>query len=174
MIWKEIPGYKFPYRISDQGEVQKWDKKAWVTLRHRITWNRLYVCLRQADGKQAKVALVRLMDDAFFGGRAKRDGLRMLHKNGVKTECSADNLVPTPQSELGRIYGARGARKPVIRYDRNGNSTLYHSVKEAAQKNGLSTSAMDRRIYGKVLDPRGYRFEIEQAKPGRPRGRQGE
>ena len=162
MEWREIPGYKYPYRISDQGEVQKWDGKAWVTLIPDTISVRVHVRLKRENGVQHRVGVFRLLDKYFNGGYADKHGLCVGPKNGVKTECTLENLAYKTQSEIGRKALSRTVRKPVIRYDRYGNATIYPSVHEAATKNGLSKSSLDRRLYQGVLDPRGYRFEVDR------------
>lgn len=171
MIWRNISGYKFPYRISEEGEVQRQDPDGWHTLSVWINNKRAVVALRSMDGTQKRVPVTRLMDEHFFGGRAKREGLRISHRNGSKLDCSAKNLVFMTQSQLGKLHGSRGARRPVVRYDRNGRSTIYKSVKEAAEKNGMSPSTLDRRLYGGVLDPRGYRFIVLDHYPKERKGK---
>lgn len=162
MEWRNIPGYKYPYRISDQGEVQKWDGKAWVTLIPDTISVRVHVRLKRENGVQHRVGVFRLLDKYFNGGYADKHGLCVGPKNGVKTECTLENLAYKTQSEIGRKALSRTVKKPVIRYDRYGNATIYPSVHEATTKNGLSNSSLDRRLYQGVLDPRGYRFEVER------------
>ena len=162
MEWREIPGYKYPYRISNQGEVQKWDGKIWVPLIPDTISARVQVRLKRENGVQHRVGVFRLLDKYFNGGYADKHGLCVGPKNGVKTECTLENLAYKTQSEIGRKALSRTAKKPVIRYDRYGNATIYPSVHEAATKNGLSKSSLDRRLYQGVLDPRGYRFEVER------------
>ena len=162
MEWREITGYKYPYRISDQGEVQKWDGKAWVALIPDTISVRVHVRLKRENGVQHRVGVFRLLDKYFNGGYADKHGLCVGPKNGVKTECTLENLAYKTQSEIGRKALSRTARKSVIRYDRYGNATIYPSVHEAATKNGLSNSSLDRRLYQGVLDPRGYKFEVER------------
>lgn len=162
MEWREITGYKYPYRISNQGEVQKWDGKVWVPLIPDTISARVQVRLKRENGVQHKAGVFRLLDKYFNGGYADKHGLCVGPKNGVKTECTLENLAYKTQSEIGRKALSRTVRKPVIRYDRYGNATIYPSVHEAATKNGLSKSSLDRRLYQGVLDPRGYRFEVER------------
>ena len=162
MEWREIPGYKYPYRISDQGEVQKWDGNVWCTLIPDTISARVQVRLKRKNGVQHRVGVFRLLDKYFNGGYADKHGLCVGPKNGVKTECTLENLAYKTQSEIGRKALSKTVRKPVIRYDRYGNATIYPSVHEAAMKNGLSKSSLDRRLYQGVLDPRGYKFEVER------------
>ena len=104
MTWRQINGYQYPYRINEEAQVQKWDGKQWIDIRARISGNRAVVYLRTVEGKQYKAALVRLMDDAFWEGRAKRDGLHITHRNGVKLDCELRNLVAVKPGQAGRKY----------------------------------------------------------------------
>ena len=79
------------------------------------------VYLRTVEGKQYKAALVRLMDDAFWEGRAKRDGLHITHRNGVKLDCELRNLVAVKPGQAGRKYHGRPHKRPVIRLDLHGS-----------------------------------------------------
>lgn len=161
--WRDIPGYKYPYRISSEGVVQQLVRGKWRDLSVRLERGvRAEVRLRRMDGKQVHRGVFRLLDEYFRGGHARKHGLKISPKNGVKTECTLENLAYKTQSEIGRKALSRAVRKPVIRYDRYGNATIYPSVHEAATKNGLSKSSLDRRLYQGVLDPRGYRFEVER------------
>ena len=157
--WAYIPGYKTPYRINRSGVVQQLRHGKWATIKSEVTPRRTEVRLRGLDGKQKRVGVFRLLDRCFCGGYGEKHGLRVGPKNGVRSDCTLENLTYRTQSEIGRANMTRTFRKPVIRYDRNGNTTLYRSVTEAARANGLTTSTLDRRMYGGVMDPRGYRFE---------------
>lgn len=65
-----------------------------------------------------------------------------------------------PQSDVARRCLGKARRKPVVRYDRHGESVIYKTVSEAAKHNGLTRSSILRRMRGEVLDPRGYKFEL--------------
>ena len=173
MAWRSIDGYKYPYRISDQGEVQKWDGKQWITLLQDTTSVRVQVRLKRMDGGQHKVGVFRLLDKYFNGGYAEKNGLCVGPKNGMKTECTLENITYKTHAEIGRKSIYRTARKPVVRYDRHGNSVIYPSIKEAAKKNGMTVSSLDRRLYHGTLDPRGYRWEVDDidGRNARPAGR---
>lgn len=151
-MWRRIEGYKYPYRINEQGEVQWFRWGRWMPMRIYLK-NRAEVRLRGLDGKQKQVGVFRLLDECFCGGYARKNGLCVGPKNGVKMDCTLRNMEYKTQSEIGKKSMARTMRKPVIRYDRNG---------EAARKNGMTEFALGRRLYRGVLDPRGYRFEVER------------
>lgn len=153
MTWKMIEGYRCPYRISDQGEVQRQTKdRRWVRVSAHLSRNRAYLTLRKADGIPQKVAVVRLMDTYFFGGRAKRDNMHLMHKNGAKMDCAVENLVITTKEEIGKHWGGTGRRKAVVRRDRNGAETMYKSI--TAVKLQVKMTEISNR----------QRAELEQAK----------
>ena len=162
MEWREITGYKYPYRISDQGEVQKFDGNTWIPLVPDTVSVRVQVRLKRKDGTQHKVGVFRLLDQYFNGGYAVKHGLCVGPKNGAKTDCKLENMAYKTHAQIGRATMRRTMQKTVLRYDRNGDVTVYKSVTEAAKKSGMTTSSLDRRIYGGTLDPRGYRWEVER------------
>lgn len=159
--WRDIPGYAYPYRISDQGEVQQIRNGKWVSLAVTVT-RRAEVHLRLENGKQCRAGVFRLLDEYFNDGYASKHGLCVGPKNGVKSECTLDNLAYKTHEEIGRHSITRSMKKTVIRRDKAGNMVVYSSIKEAAKESGLTPQSLDRRIYNGVLDPRGYRWEIER------------
>lgn len=158
--WRSIPGFQTPYRINKNGIVQQYRWEKWITIKQYVTPRRTEVRLRGKDGKQKKFGVFRLLDKFFCNGYGEKNGLCVGPKNGVKSECTLENLAYKTQSEIGKKSITRSMKKPVIRYDRSGKTILYESVQEAAKKNGITPQSLDRRIYGGVLDPRGYRWEI--------------
>ena len=158
--WAYIPGFKTPYRINRDGVVQQLRGEKWVTLKYNVTKRRTEVRLRRKDGKQRRYGVFCLLDRFFCGGYGEKNGLCVGPKNGVRSECSLENMEYKTQSQIGKINMTRTFKKPVIRYDRHGNSTIYSSVTEAPEKNNLTPFALDRRLYHGVLDPRGYRWEL--------------
>lgn len=162
-MWKEITGYMFRYRISDQGIVQKHNTKTkqWITL-VPVLKNHAAVRLRRKDGTYHEASLPALMDWMFRGGYAKKNGLYQIHKNGSKLDCSLENLMPLHPKEVGKMFSGRGSRKPVIRTGKDGESVVYPSITEAARKNGITTSVLYAQLYKNRTDPRGYRWEVDR------------
>lgn len=159
-MWKTIPGYRSSYRINEQGTVQQLTRGAWVDLAHQVSSSRAEVRLRGIDGRQKRRGVFQLLDQCFCGGYAKKNGLRACPKNGMKSDCRLENLCYRTQAEIGRKALSRHNKKVVRRIDRRGDFVEYPSIAEAAAKNGLSRSSLDRRIRGEVLDPRGLKWEI--------------
>lgn len=169
-MWVAIEGYKFPYRVDENANVQKQKKNGdWVSLTPHMSCSVAVVDMRCQDGKQRHVTLSSIMDKAFFGGVAKKNGLRMRHKNGSKMDCSVWNLEPVTRREMGvRAAAMREKRIPVVRVW-NGVETLYKSKTDAAAKNGMSRSVLEKRIKGHTFDQKGRKFFTLESRRGRPK-----
>lgn len=163
--WVAIEGYRWPYRINQEGCVQKQlEDGSWFTLTPYISGgrSRAMVKMRTVDNRKVEVPLVWLMADAFMGGR--RPGYGIVHKNGAKLDCSLWNLKFLPMKECGRL-SCRAKRRPVEKVDRDGNVVeIYASAREAAEKNYISQNSIWARCNGKVKDPfrldgHDYRYE---------------
>lgn len=159
-MWKEIQGYKYVYRINEEGKVQQFTRGRWIDIKRHITPRRAEVRLRGVDGKQKHVGIFRLLDLCFMDGYAHKNGLCIGPRNGMKSDCTLENMLYQKQADIGRKVISRTNRRPIVRYDRMGNTTLYKSVEEAATKNGLTRASLDRRLYHGVMDPRGYRWGV--------------
>ena len=116
--------------------------------------------MRLENGKQCRKGVFRLLDEYFNGGYARKHGLCVGPRNGVKSDCTLENLAYKTHEEIGRRSFTRSAKKAVIRRDKDGNEVIYSSMQEAARKSGLTPQSLDRRIYQGVLDPRGYTWEV--------------
>lgn len=153
MEWVAIEGYKYPYRISETGRVQKFDKGEWIDLAANLhhSTRRVEINLRRADGTLHRPALTHLMAEAFMGGR--RPGCYIIHKNGMKTDCAVENLMFSTKKETGKKYGHLARRKAVLKVDNAGNLLdVYCCADEAAKKNFISASSVRRRCRGIVKD----------------------
>lgn len=158
MAWKNIKGYRWPYRINEDACVQKQlEDGSWYTLKAYIGGGRAraMVKLRTADNRKVEVPVVWLMADAFMGGR--RPGYAIIHKNRAKLDCSLGNLEFIPCKESGRI-SCRSRRKAVMKVDQAGNVVeIYASGREAAKKNYISQNSIWARCHNQVKDP--YRLD---------------
>ena len=175
MAWKLIKGYKYPYRVSDQGEVQKHisgDK--WVPI---TPWPHGYgslycVWLQGLDGVRVRVSVSQLVADAFLGGTPP--GMRRAHRNGMRQDNAVENIVFVAPSELPTRYRP-GNSRPVLKIDRAGNVVdFYPSASEAARKNHFCKAAMTKRCRGKVEDTYradGYKYVYEDLYMSKKRGR---
>lgn len=151
-MWIPIEGYKWPYRINEEGHVEKWTGSEWFRLRCYITGRtRACVRMRTCDNRKVDVPVVNLMADAFMGG--KKPGECIIHKNGAKLDCDLYNLQKVNSQQCGRMSN-RNRRKAVAKIDRLGEVLqIYSSAREAAQKNHLSQTAVWHRCNNKLKDP---------------------
>ena len=154
MGWVAIEGYKFPYRISDTGRVQSFASGKWVDMNPSM-YRKLTVTFRTTDNKSKTVPVKRLVVDAFMGGR--KAGYRVIHKNGMKTDCAVENLAFVREEALGKMFGGVGKRKVVLKVDKNGDLLdVYSSSKEAAKKSFMSERQIERHCRGQVQNPFKY------------------
>ena len=162
-MWKDIPGYKFRYRINDEGTVQKLDGEKWITLKPMLSSARAEVGMRRIDGSRYKASVARLVANAFFGGHA--EGKSIIHLNGAKMDNSISNLKIVSKSEASRLSGGP-KRKAVEMIDRDGNVVeLYRSQAAAAKANYISKNSVSARCRNRLKDPyhlTGYTFRYEK------------
>lgn len=155
MEWRPIEGYKFPYRISETARLQKFYKGKWVEVDTKFyggSHDRLEACMRTADSKKRIVGINTLMANAFLGGC--KPGYKVIHKNGMKTDCALENLAFASQKEIGKKYGGIGRRKSVLKVDKNGNLlAVYHTAGEAAKRNFMSETQVRKHCRGIVQNP---------------------
>lgn len=166
-VWKEITGYRWPYRISTDGDVQKFWNGEWVELRPYLSGGRAraMVKMRTADNRKIEVPVVWLMADAFMGGR--RNGFCIVHRNGAKLDCALENLKFATRKECGKL-SCGNRRRTVLKLDRAGRViAIYPSVTEAAKRNYISKNAVYNRCANKVKSPfdlDGFNYQYENRK----------
>lgn len=155
MAWKLIEGYKYPYRISDQGEIQKWDGKRWRTLKPYCYNRQPRIHLWLPDGTWKRVLISKLVADAFLGGTPP--GMCRAHRNGMVKDNAAENIVFKTRAEAA-VMRRPGNSRPVLKVDRAGNVVaIYQSTAEAARANHISQAAIGKRCLGLIADP--YRLD---------------
>lgn len=154
-IYKSIPNMRFEYRVGDMADVQrKMPDGTWHTLKPFMSRRskRMYITLWFSGDVRKPIPLVRIMDDLFFDGYAKKNSMNITHKNGIKTDCSIYNLMFVPRKEFGK--NNKNSVKRVVKVDRDGNRVAYYnSCKEAASKNFISATAVHNRVNNKVKNP---------------------
>lgn len=158
--WKEIPGYKYRYRISREGVIQRqMGDGSWLTLKAGLYHGseRATVQMVHKDGKPRPKGVVMLMADAFMGGR--RPGTWIIHRNGLRLDNRLENLEVITPKEGGRRYGTSARRKPVVKIDRRGEVVdNYRSAAEAAKKNHVGRSSVSARCREEV--PKEKEFDM--------------
>ena len=153
--WRKIEGYLYDYQINDLGQIRKVNPDGSIIMLKPVKNKETGIystSLRVAKNKRKRVAVKYLMDEVFFGGYAKKNGLCITHKNGIQTDCSKYNLKFVKQSQLGKMY--KNAEKRVVKVDKMGRMIeFYASCKEAAEKNFISPTAVYNRVNNKVKHP---------------------
>lgn len=169
MAWKTIEGYFYPYRVSDQGEVQKQRKDGtWKTIQPWAYNGQDRVHMRRLDGTVARPSVSGLVADHFMGGTPP--GMMRVHRNGMKSDNAVENIVFRPRGKSG---ARPGNCRPVLKVDKRGRVVdIYSSTAEAARKNHISQQAICKRCLGRIKDPYrldGYNYIYEDKKGGRPK-----
>ena len=161
--WVYIKGYKWPYRINEEGTVQKYYLEEWVTLEPYLTDNRARVSMRTKENKRVSVPVVWLMADAFMGGR--KPGYSIVHKNHYRLDNSLGNLLIVSKKDAAYL-SCGNRRRSVEKIDMDGNViALYKSMKEAADANYISKNSVSERCRNKLKDPyrlTGFTFRYEK------------
>ena len=171
-MWKLINGYRWPYRIDENANIEVSKKPGqWRRLKVYMDYgaggakygHRLIAHLRCLDNKSRKITVKRLMANAFLGGVP--EGYCVMMRNGMQGDCELSNLFFMPINEAKRLGGGR-LTKTVEKLDRDGNVVeVYKRITEAARKNFMSENAIYRRCRGKIKDPYsldGYDYRYER------------
>lgn len=164
MKYRYIEGFKFRYRISDRGTVEKEIAPGeWKPLIPYVHRSSAWVKLRRENAPSKSCRIMSLMRDYFMGG--PRQGMRVARKSVSILDCSLKNLHWVPVGKIAdRAH--REHKKAVSKIDREGNVlATYPSVTEAAKKNYLSLMCIVRRCQSKIQNPYeliGYTFRYER------------
>lgn len=161
-MWKQIDGYFWPYRINEEGEVQRLtDSGKWTPIKAFLSRNkshphgRLVVNLKKTDGRFQNTLVKKLMVDAFLGGG--KPGVCYILKNDMLADCSLNNIAISTPEQVGKKNGG-GRRRSIEKVDRDGNVVeLYSSITEASRKNYISQKSILIRCQNKIQDP--YRLD---------------
>ena len=168
-MWKLVDGYKWLYRVSDQGEVQRQCPNGkWRTIKPYMNNNQARVGLIRPDGTKHRASVSGLVADGFMGGTPQ--GMLRCHKNGMKWDNAVENIVFLPPSKAATRHRP-GNSRTVLKLDRQGNVVaMYRSSVEAAKANHISQAAISKRCLGLIEDPYrldGYDYRYEGMKRGR-------
>lgn len=159
-----IHGYRFLYRVSDQGVVQKQlPSGEWRTIKaypYSGQW-RVHLWLDEKAWKRVQVS--KLVADAFMGGTP--DGMLRVHKNGMLSDNSVENIKFMSREEAATTHRPWNSR-PVVKLDSNGDVVeFYPSQSAAARANHISQAAISKRCLCLVDDPRrldGFDYIFEE------------
>lgn len=153
--WRKIDGYLYDYQINDLGQLRKIQPNGKIIMMkpHVNKGNGNYaISLKVSKNKRKHIAVKRLMDEVFFDGYARKHGLSITNKNGIKTDCSVYNLEFITPSNLGKRYN--NACKRVAKVTRDGDIVAYYaSCEEAARKNFVSKTAVYHRVHNMLKNP---------------------
>lgn len=162
-MWKLLEGYKYPYRVSDEGEVQKrLPNGSWKTLKPYPYSGQYRVHLWLPDGSWKRVQVSKLVVDNFMGGTPP--GMLRVHKNGMKRDNAVENIEFVSRAKAAQRHRP-GNSRTVLKVDRSGEVVaIYRSTVEAARKNHISQAAIGKRCLGLIEDPfrlDGYNYVYE-------------
>lgn len=172
MQWKLVSGdWRWPYRVSDQGEVQKQlPSGEWKTLKPYPYSGQWRIQMWLADGGWKRVQVSKLVVDAFMGGTPS--GMMRVHKNGMLQDNAVENIIFLTPAQSAKRHRP-GNTRPVLKVDREGNViALYRSQVEAARANHICQQAISKRCRGQIEDPYrldGHNYIFEEEKRGRPK-----
>ena len=150
-----------PYRVSDEGVVQRWNGKDWITLRPYIAGDRACVCFYREDKTRKSCSVSRLVVDAFMGG-VKEDE-RIIHVNRSKFDNAVENLRKVPIAQCSQMRDA--PRKVVAKISPAGIVLqLYPTIGAAARDNHWSDKRISDHCHGRVKKPfvYGYSFRFDE------------
>ena len=166
MAWKELSGYRYPYRISEEGEVQCKRTGEWLPV-HVIAkkTNHSYipaVSLAVLPKGHKNYTVTSLMEGVWLPVREK--GQVYIHKNGSLMDCSVYNIRLGTRAETGKKAGGSN-RRVIAKVDRSGKVLdMYRSASDAARKNHMSLRSVVNRCKGRVqtaMEMDGFSFRYE-------------
>lgn len=151
-MWKELEGFRYPYRVSDEGQVQVKKCEKWTTLKVYSNKSKntaipyVNICVFPSGCK--KMSITSLMEGVWLPVREK--GQRYIHKNGSSLDCSVYNIQIGTLADLNRKNKDK-RRKAVEKIDRFGNVLdVYGSVMEAAKNNHFDKKSIEYQCKRKM------------------------
>ena len=143
--WKVIDGSDNHFKVSNYGRVKRIYKRGaerYMMPYPRKQANNLLHVKCRFQGKYKDHAIHRLVAHHFIGPCP--EGMRVYHKNNIKTDNYAGNLTYITPVELGKKTGFRSSSRPVAKLDPTTGEVIeeYRSAREAGRKNFLSDSAV--------------------------------
>lgn len=149
---RAVAGYEDLYEVSDRGRVYR---NGFVL--EPIMG--MYVNLSK-DGVERKVKICYLVARAFIPNMEMRRFVR--HKDGNPANNAVENLYWDECADYRNVPGSLNAEKAVLRIGADGVGVVrYRSIREAAEKNGVSRTAVQRALNGKSKTCKGYVWRYE-------------
>lgn len=174
-IWRDIPGFDGRYQASTLGRIRVCysgngrcgllNPYSKASSYNRSTNQRaLRVRLIHPDGRRIEKTVISLVAMTFL---AVPPGMVAIHKNGMQSDNSVDNIVFASNRELGLKYGKNANRRPVKKIDVHGNDVDYYpSLNAVAKANHLAYQGVTRRCNGQIKGDEfkllGYSFRWER------------
>ena len=168
-VWKDIEGYDGYYQVSNLGRIKSLPRIDSMNrpVNGSITViknsNKYYRCALYKNGKQKSYLIHRLVAIHFVPNIYNKPDVN--HKNGVKSDNTAENLEWVTKSEnskhaydiglskkgeehpyYGKFNGESNTAKLVIDYS---NGIFYDSVREAAVAKDINYSTLSCKLCGK-------------------------
>lgn len=170
--WIDIPGYIGRYQISDKGRVRSLQFKGKVRRSPlmmktcQAADGNITVALTNENKQQYKYTIPRLMAVAWLGLPIDSDIIAYC-KNGDRGDFALENIGIAPRKELC----GNSVRRPVRKVLRKTGEVVevYCSVKEAAQRNGMSYNYMITLLRRRPYFPE-YIFEYDDDDRGQRHG----
>lgn len=155
--WADVPGYGGRYQASTHGNVRRVNDNGKCMMlkpfrREKQISCRMYrVRLSTPDGKRKELPLLNVIATTW---RPPPPGMVVIHRNGMFSDNSVENIMFATKADVMRIYPLRHKNKVVCKVDKSGNVVeFYHSITEAAKKNYVSAGAVSKQCLRKVTNP---------------------
>lgn len=162
--WFSVPGFDGFYEVNVDGVVRTWREvgrcpraKEPKILKPCVRGSSR-ACVRMTDacGKKHDVTVARVMAEVFLGGVPK--GMVAYHKDGNQQNNCLYNIGITEKKNVGKMFGAKMKRKPVLKVSKGGDILeVYKSVEDAFRKNYMSATQIERHLHKRVKEP--FKFQ---------------
>lgn len=165
MAWKDIPGYEGLYKASTDGRIKSMGGHAPRVLSPALKQRGYYHLILCRSGQHGTHSVHRLIALTFLGTCPV--GFDVNHKDGVKTNCSVNNLEyvsrsenhkhayrlglrTAPRSMLGRLGAMHPNSKAIAQLDKRlVTIKTFGSIREAERNTGVFHSNISACCLGK-------------------------
>ena len=150
--WREIPELGGKYQASTEGRIRRMYKSREPRVLKIITnrgscKNQHVVNITHPDGTQRQYTVLRLVAMAFYPGMT--EGKNVVHRNGLHSDNTPQNVLIINQSITGQRCGSLGRRKGVCLVNGAGEiMAVYPSVMAASAATGISRETVRKHCNG--------------------------